>query len=79
MSAVVSQLLRKKSEAPSTQVDTGPTVATKRMVLARMNLLHGNVLTIRDLCLLANMTEPAVRSALSPEQALIVWRNTQKS
>ncbi|MCW3781565.1 helix-turn-helix domain-containing protein [Defluviimonas salinarum] len=35
------------------------------MALARMNLLHGDALTIRDLCLLANMTEAAVRSALS--------------
>lgn len=37
------------------------------MALARMDLMHGNALTIRSLCLLANMTESAVRSALSTE------------
>lgn len=37
------------------------------MALARMNLMHGDALTIRSLCLLANMTESAVRSALSTE------------
>ena len=37
------------------------------MVQGRVNLLMGNALSIRQLALLANMVEPAVRSSLSAE------------